>query len=62
MTVPDQPTVSYRILAEWHRFCTVWLYGDLDEEIWMNPNPGIGLQGEILCLRKALYGHKFPYI
>ena len=37
---------------------TAFLYGDLDEEIWMNPPPGIGLDGKVLRLRKALYGLK----
>src|SRR5690606_23005222 len=37
---------------------TAFLYGDLDEEIWMNPPPGIGLDDKVLRLRKALYGLK----
>jgi hypothetical protein len=37
---------------------TAFLYGDLDKEIWMNPSPGIGLDGKVLRLRKALYGLK----
>lgn len=35
---------------------SAFLYGELDEEIWMNPPPGIGLDGKVLHLRKALNG------
>ena len=37
-----------------------FLNGDLVEEIWMVPPPGIGLDGKILRLDKALYGFKQP--
>lgn len=37
---------------------TAFLYGDLDEEIWMNPPLGIGVDGKVLCLRKAHYSLK----
>src|SRR5690606_704478 len=37
---------------------TAFLYGELKEEIWMNPPPGIGLDGKVLLLKKALYGLK----
>ena len=37
---------------------TAFLNGQLDEEIWMSPPPGIGLSGKVLRLRKALYGLK----
>ena len=37
---------------------SVFLYGDLVEEIWMVPPPGIGVDGKILGLDKALYGLK----
>ena len=35
-----------------------FLHGDLVEEIWMVPPPGIGLNGKILRLDKALHGLK----
>ena len=35
-----------------------FLNGDLVEEIWMVPPPGIGLHGKILRLDKELYGPK----
>ena len=35
-----------------------FLNGDLVEEIWMVPPPGISLDGKILRLAKALYGLK----
>jgi len=34
------------------------LTSELQEEIWMIPPPGIGLDGKILRLHKALYGLK----
>jgi len=34
------------------------LNGDLNEEVWMMPPPGIGLDGKVLCLLKSLYGLK----
>ena len=37
---------------------TAFLNGQLDEEIWMSPPPGIGLSGKVLRLCKALYGLK----
>ena len=37
---------------------SVFLNGDLVEEIWMIPPPGIGLNVKILRLDKALYSHK----
>ena len=37
---------------------SAFLNGDLDEEIWMTPPPGIRLDGKVLRLRKALYGLK----
>ena len=37
---------------------TAFLNEDLDEEIWMIPPPGIGLEGKTLLLKKALYGLK----
>jgi hypothetical protein len=37
---------------------TAFLYGELNEEIWILPPPDIGLQGKILRLKKALYGLK----
>ena len=37
---------------------TAFLHGELDEEIWMIPPPGIGLAGKVLRLQKALYGLK----
>jgi len=37
---------------------TAFLYGELDEEIWMSPPPGLGLKGKVLRLKKALYGLK----
>ena len=35
-----------------------FLNGDILEEIWMAPSPGIGLDGKILRFDKALYGRK----
>ena len=37
---------------------TAFLNGDLKEEIWMLPPPGISLDGMALRLHKALYGLK----
>jgi len=38
---------------------TTYLYGDLDEEIYMAPPPGLTVpDGHVLCLVKALYGLK----
>ena len=37
---------------------TAFLNGILQEEIWMSPPPGIGLDGKVLLLKKALYGLK----
>ena len=37
---------------------SAFLYGDLVEEIWMVPPPGIDLDGKILRLDKPLYGLK----
>ena len=37
---------------------TAFLNGKLDKEIWVQPPPGIGLEGKYLRLRKALYGLK----
>jgi len=37
---------------------SVFLNGDLNEEVWMIPPPGIGLDGKVLHLRKLLYGLK----
>ena len=38
---------------------TAYLYGDLDEEIFMEPPNGLDVpEGHVLCLRKALYGLK----
>jgi len=37
---------------------SAFLNTDLVEEIWMLPPPGIGLDGKILRLRKALHGLK----
>ena len=35
---------------------TAFLYDNLNNEIWMNPPPGIGLNGKVLCLQKPIYG------
>ena len=37
---------------------SAFLIGELSEEIWMLPHPGIDLDGKILQLHKALYGLK----
>ena len=37
---------------------SAFLNGDLVEEIWMRPPPGIGLNAQILRLHKELYGLK----
>ena len=37
---------------------TAFLKGELKEETWMTPPPGIGLAGKVLLLKKALYGLK----
>jgi len=37
---------------------SAFLNGDLNEEVWMMPLPGIGLDGKVLCLLKSLYGLK----
>ena len=35
---------------------TVYLYGELEEEVYMGPPEGIVLKDEeVLCLRKAIY-------
>ena len=39
---------------------SAFLNGDLFEEIWIVPPPGIGLDGQILQLDKAIYGLKQP--
>lgn len=37
---------------------TAFLNGELDEEIWITPPPGISLDRKILHLQKSLYGLK----
>ena len=37
---------------------SAFTYGSLDEEIWIEPPPRIGLDNKILYLEKALYGLK----
>jgi hypothetical protein len=37
---------------------SVFLYGNLKEDIWMLPPLGTGLSGKILRLKKSLYGLK----
>jgi len=37
---------------------SAFLNGDLNEEVWMMPPPGIGLDGKVLRLLKSLYGLK----
>jgi len=37
---------------------SAFLNGDLNEEVWMMPPPGIGLDGKTLRLLKSLYGLK----
>src|SRR5690606_23458211 len=37
---------------------TAFLYGNLDEEVWMNPPPAICLDGKDLHLMKSHYGYK----
>jgi len=37
---------------------SAFLNRDLNEEVWMMPLPGIGLDGKVLCLLKSLYGLK----
>jgi hypothetical protein len=37
---------------------SAFLHGNLKEDIWMLPPPGIGLSGKILHLKKSLYGLK----
>src|SRR4029077_10492600 len=50
--------VNLGLLLEQLDIKTAFLNGDLEEEIWMMPPPGIGLEGKILLLKKALYGLK----
>jgi len=37
---------------------SAFLNGNLNEEVWMMPPPGIGLDGKVLRLHKSLYGLK----
>jgi hypothetical protein len=37
---------------------SAFLHGNLKEDIWMLPPPGIGLSSKILHLKKSLYGLK----
>jgi len=50
--------VNLGLLLEHLDIKIAFLNGDLEEEIWMTPLPGIGLDGKILLLKKSLYGLK----
>ena len=57
--------ISMAALENWHMhgldICNAYLYGELDEEIYMEQPEGFsvpGKTGHVLHLRRALYGLK----